>query len=1625
MQYVRALLRQASRLWVIILRTALLFVVTLASVALIAFQWYTQSITIVGQPGAASRVIGLQEPIRVVFSQPMDEASVAEALQITPATAVLLSWNPQSTELSIGPRISWYADNAYVLHLAAPARSATLVPVDSWRMQFTTRAVLRVIEFLPAHLSTDVAQDSLVVVRFSQQMVPLVAVNIPLTQPILQISPPITNTQEWVDTATLTLRSEDLQPNQQYSVVVPAFTRDSRGRMLDTSVTHTFTTAADHIISVVPADGATDVGGTAPLIITVSGSLDATVLRSGVRVEPQTDITFDVQPTVTGATVVTIRPADRWEYATRYSLSFVDVGSQHLTAETHFTTAPALLLVAQSPPSGQPLQAQRDLRLVFNAPLDARTVPGAVHFSPQPVRPAQIECHGNEIRIRGVWATQVAPVLRIDTSLQSVAGNILRDEIIQTFAIDPRATVLSLPGELTDIPDISATGALPINMAPHTHATLTFTALSPATYARVRALSRAEFAAYDPTRYGILPVATIPITTELDPILTVDTTAFIPSDITTKIVLVRIINSKGAHDTRFVRILPTSMYALTIGTMLVTGVPQQNPVLPMKYDIFQAGARIASGVADDRGIWSTNVLKPGIPAQIVSRTAPYDVIERAVLESTARPLILQVLASQSRISAGAVLPVACSRNSADTAEHATALLTSRSGTIVNTRSFVWNAGQRIAQTTLPIPIDTDPGILTLSCVTPDSRSVSQLLLIPQETREAHIERTNSDRMGVVRITDAAQRPLADVGVFWREGSSFQTIRTDTSGRAQIPDTVPDVDLVVMNNHFRAIDGNISEDSLTIEPLDNWYSPGQPFTLTSRLIRAGNGTKNASIDLIVSAANGTIQQLRTIQSDDMGNVSTTMTLPAGEWQITLRAGVLTARVTAVVGVGSAHAEILPQKSAFDRTESARWLTHADGKQQLLVATLDDFGIQSTWSDVPLNGVFTTEPISRTSAMQFAYASTAEAFDSQSAAVIESACRTAAVHIERDENNGMRVNVTAPAGSTVAIGITDTTGALVAWRGDNTIPADGVLFLRVPQSQMQSRFDIRALIAHPFCQRVLTAQDNMNQLVTARIDVPSTVAVGDVVSVTYVLNGLSKGASAEVSLDPTGLIMVDPLPIYAQIADEAGSAHFQWNVRVVRAQPRLVISKGADLVTTWDPSVVKPRTSTSPDGFLLTGRTTLEAGRYDTPFDVLRSLADFATALDDDIPEADTAAQLAHLILLRRERHDVTPLIRSLLQAQHSDFTWGLEFAPPTDALITADVVIALAHAGGYEEILRPLSLMLHRAAGDSTLPLSVRAHAVYALSLIGERDLEAIKALCALRDTLGNEGLAAILLSAVRYPEIDQIPLQTTLAKRAMAASRGMQWAIDPATAGLHSPAAQHMLIAEALEQAGAATDVQAGIRTYLLSLRGVGGWGDAIANARAWNIHAILIPELDNTQRLVVTDSSGHDFSTRAMNHAQRFRDSTSIWSDRPVLVGIEYPRDLVPPTRDFLLRQHYTSAAGQQLAHIPLLHIGESVTVDVDVVALGIHPYATLFLPTSALTTLSMQTLPNEWSVEQTLGGYRLHLLQQQSGIWHLRYRITAIRTGSAHIEGIQVTDAAGTLHALEPTSTLHVTVP
>ena len=625
MQGALPLLRRISRLWVAVTQTALVILCVLIGAAIIVLPRYNPPVTVVSQPAAAAPILALREPVVLTFSAAMNQSSVAQALQILPETPVSLVWNSASTVVHITPATTWRADQSYTIALDATARSATRANVESWRSAFSTRAFLRVSQMFPRNLATDIAPSEPIIVRFSQQMVPRSRAGTTLTIPLVQLSPPHATTQRWLDTQTLLVRTEPaFTPATRYRITIPAGTTDSAGRALQQAVTQLFTTAEPRQFVISPADGATNVAAETPITYRLPGSWDAAQRRQAVTITPAVAYTIDIRP-LDGETLVDIRPQQTWAPDTTYTVTQLPVVDRFDGFTSHFQTAPHLLLVAQSPADGLPLQANRELRFVFNTTLNPATAAAAVHFSPPPLRPAQIDVQGNTLRIRGTWASQSAPVIRVDQSLRGTAGYGLAADLIQTFAIDPRATTLSLPGTRDRITDISAENRLAISMSPHTQATLTISALPAETIAGMYGRTSMQ---WDPVFAGITPLITSPLSPELEPIVTVDLRSAI-AEPPARVLFAHVVDSAGASDSRFIRVIPSDIISVPIADALVIAVPPAADQPPPTFSIYQGGKRIRSGTDTETGIWRATDLPVG-PVFIADDRTPFDIVAATV-----------------------------------------------------------------------------------------------------------------------------------------------------------------------------------------------------------------------------------------------------------------------------------------------------------------------------------------------------------------------------------------------------------------------------------------------------------------------------------------------------------------------------------------------------------------------------------------------------------------------------------------------------------------------------------------------------------------------------------------------------------------------------------------------------------------------------------------------------------------------------------------------------------------------------------------------------------------------------------------------------------------------------------
>jgi uncharacterized protein YkwD len=82
----------------------------------------------------------LDAPVQLAFSGPMDQTSVAASLDVSPKTAVRLTWDPTGSRVTINPASSWQPGAYYTITVRAGALAATGRPMAKpARAVFVTR----------------------------------------------------------------------------------------------------------------------------------------------------------------------------------------------------------------------------------------------------------------------------------------------------------------------------------------------------------------------------------------------------------------------------------------------------------------------------------------------------------------------------------------------------------------------------------------------------------------------------------------------------------------------------------------------------------------------------------------------------------------------------------------------------------------------------------------------------------------------------------------------------------------------------------------------------------------------------------------------------------------------------------------------------------------------------------------------------------------------------------------------------------------------------------------------------------------------------------------------------------------------------------------------------------------------------------------------------------------------------------------------------------------------------------------------------------------------------------------------------------------------------------------------
>jgi uncharacterized protein YfaS (alpha-2-macroglobulin family) len=207
------------------------------------------------QPLAGS-VIGLDQPITLIFNQAMDADSVEAALRFDPAIDGVFDWVDDQT-VTFTPDQPLTPDTRVTLSLRTSAQAANQVALqDAVEMDFQTSDSLKALQVVPADGSTDIDPESAIFVAFNQ---PVVALGAEAEgEPAFSLSPEVAGTGQWLNTSTYIFYPEpSMRGGTAYTVQINEGLVSTSGAGWDEAgqTDYDFATTQPEVMMVLPLPG--------------------------------------------------------------------------------------------------------------------------------------------------------------------------------------------------------------------------------------------------------------------------------------------------------------------------------------------------------------------------------------------------------------------------------------------------------------------------------------------------------------------------------------------------------------------------------------------------------------------------------------------------------------------------------------------------------------------------------------------------------------------------------------------------------------------------------------------------------------------------------------------------------------------------------------------------------------------------------------------------------------------------------------------------------------------------------------------------------------------------------------------------------------------------------------------------------------------------------------------------------------------------------------------------------------------------------------------------------------------------------------------------------------------------
>jgi alpha-2-macroglobulin len=350
---------------------------------------------------AAGTELPLDASITLRFDQPMDQASVEEALQLTPAGGRAVNgrfdW-PRADTVIFTPAVRLQQAQQYKLTLADSASGQNGRPLDTpIDLNLQSLGYLEVSQAIPGDGLAQIQTDAAITVVFNRPVTPLVSSGqqAGLPQP-LTFDPPVAGSGAWVTTSIYRFTpTQPLNGATTYNASIDPTLESISGGVLEHTYEWSFTTISPQVVTVQPENSRTQVNPTRPISVTFNMPMNTAVTEAASNLLTSDGQTIAVTYTWRDNNrVMALQPQERLPLATTFQLQIGDSASDAGGGATLpgpfisvFTTTPLPAVSSTTPGRNQTTDRwQRGISVEFASPMDPDTLEGQVRIDPQPNR---------------------------------------------------------------------------------------------------------------------------------------------------------------------------------------------------------------------------------------------------------------------------------------------------------------------------------------------------------------------------------------------------------------------------------------------------------------------------------------------------------------------------------------------------------------------------------------------------------------------------------------------------------------------------------------------------------------------------------------------------------------------------------------------------------------------------------------------------------------------------------------------------------------------------------------------------------------------------------------------------------------------------------------------------------------------------------------------------------------------------------------------------------------------------------------------------------------------------------------------------------------------------------------